>query len=64
MQWTVIAEQTFRRHWPIVRHGNLGEQIVYQVLLPGAQFLALRPPIEAVQRGRISGFVRSHGGGD
>ena len=61
MQRAVLPEQAFRRHRAFQGHSNLRQQLIDQVLLPGAQWLALGTPVETVDRGRVARFVRSHG---
>jgi hypothetical protein len=57
------AEQALRRHRAFRRHRDLRQQRVDQLLLAGAQRLALAAAIEAVQGGRVAGLVGSHAAG-
>lgn len=58
-----MTEQAFSGYRTFIGHRDLREQIVDQCLLSDPQLLALGAAVKAVQRGRISGFVRSHAGG-
>src|SRR3546814_21070073 len=51
MQRTIVAEQTLRANFAAIRHRDARQQAVDQLLLPGAQGLALGAAIEAVERG-------------
>src|SRR3546814_7573037 len=62
MQRTIVAEQTLRANFAAIRHRDARQQAVDQLLLPGAQGLALGAAIEAVERGRVAGLVSGHGG--
>src|SRR3546814_18830910 len=53
MQRTIVAEQTLRANFAAIRHRDARQQAVDQLLLPGAQGLALGAAIEAVERGRV-----------
>ena len=58
----VVAEQPLRGDLALRRHGDLRQQRVDQRLLALAQLVPARPAVEAVERGRVAGLVRGHGG--
>ena len=61
MQRAVAPEQPLGRNRTFGRHGDLGEQIIDQILLALAQRLALAAAVEPAQRGRIAFLVCRHG---
>jgi hypothetical protein len=63
MQRARLAEEALGGDRPFRRHSDLGQQVFHQRLLKCAQGLALGAAIEAVESGRIAGFMRSHGEG-
>ena len=50
------AEQAARADLAIVRHGDGGKQRFEQPGLAFPQFMAARPPVEAVKRRRVAGL--------
>jgi hypothetical protein len=63
MQRALIPEQRLRSDRAFCGHGNARQQGVNQSLLAGAQRFAFGTAIEPVERQRIAGFMRGHGGG-
>src|SRR3546814_17009555 len=61
MQRAVVTEQRLGGHRSLGRHRDLRQQAVDQLLLAGAQGLALGAAIKAVEGGRVAGFVSGHG---
>src|SRR3546814_6653831 len=57
----VVTEQRLGGHRSLGRHRDLRQQAVDQLLLAGAQGLALGAAIKAVEGGRVAGFVSGHG---
>ena len=60
MERTILAEQAGGRDLALVGHFDLRQQTVDQVLLALAQLVPARPPVKAVEGGRIAGLVRGH----
>src|SRR3546814_6691754 len=61
MERTVSAEKPCGCHLALCRNRDLRQHSIDQILLPRAQRLALRSAVEAVEGGRVAGFMRSHG---
>src|SRR3546814_14812294 len=61
MERTVAAEKPCGGHLALGRNRDLRQHGIDQILLPRAQRLALRSAVEAVEGGRVAGFMRRHG---
>ena len=61
MQRAIEAEQRLGRDRAVRRGADLRQQLVDQLLLAGAQRLALAAAIEPVERGRIAFLECRHG---
>ena len=60
MERAVVAEKAGGGHVAFFGNGEGGQQRVDQLLLAGAELVSRLTAIEAVERGRIAGFVRGH----